>query len=69
MAVSDAKIQDLAQSNGWNLIPLSIPVPPAPLLEQAVGYPRGEGARYLALLWEACGDEGMVSDRYISFTR
>lgn len=68
MAVSDAKIQDLAQSNGWNLIPLSIPVPPVPLLEQAVGYRRGEEARYLALWWEPCGDEVMVSDGYISFT-
>lgn len=68
MAIADVKIQDLAQSNGWNLIPLSISVPPASLLEQAVGYRRGEEARYLALWWEPCGDEVMVSDGYISFT-
>jgi hypothetical protein len=68
MAVADVKIQDLAQSNGWNLIPLPIPVPPAPLLEQAVGYQQGEAARYLALWWEPCGDEVIVSDGYISFT-
>ena len=68
MAVSDVKIQDLALSNGWDLISLPIPVPPSPLLERAVGYQREQEARFLALWWEPCGDEVMVSDGYISFT-
>lgn len=68
MTVTDVVIKDLARSNGWNLIPLSMPIPPFPLLEQAVGYRRGEEARYLALWWEPCGDEVMVSDGYVSFT-
>jgi hypothetical protein len=62
------KIEDLAQSKGWNLHPLPILVPPSPLLERAVGYQRGEEARFLALWWEPCGDEVMVSDGRISFT-
>ena len=40
MAISDVNVKDLALANGWALIPLSIPVPPAPLLERAVGYQR-----------------------------
>jgi len=47
---------------------LKIPVPPAPVLEQAVGYRNYRGARYLALLWEPCGDEAMVSDGLVTFT-
>ena len=39
---------------------LSIPVPPDPLLEQALGY-TGQ-ARFFATWWEPCGDEAMVSD-------
>jgi len=39
---------------------LSIPVPPEPLLEQALGY-TGQ-ARFFAAWWEPCGDEAMVSD-------
>ncbi len=39
---------------------LSIPVPPDPLLEQALGY-NGQ-ARFFAAWWEPCGDEAMVSD-------
>ncbi len=39
---------------------LSIPVPPGPLLEQALGY-TGQ-ARFFAAWWEPCGDEAMVSD-------
>jgi hypothetical protein len=39
---------------------LSIPVPPDPLLEQALGY-TGR-ARFFATWWEPCGDEAMVSD-------
>ena len=68
MAVSGVNIQDLAQSNGWDLHPLPIPIPPSPLLERAVGYQRGEEACFLALWWEPCGDEAMVSDGLISFT-
>ncbi len=68
MAVSNVKIQDLAQSNGWNLVSLPIPVPPAPLLERAVGYQREQEAHFLALWWEPCGDEVMVSDGIVSFT-
>ena len=47
---------------------LNIPVPPAPVLEQAVGYRNYRGARYLALWWEPCGDEAMVSDGLVTFT-
>ena len=54
---------------------LCIPVPPASILERAVGYQNQHTpkvgrrhAHYLALWWEPCGDEVMVSDGYISFT-
>jgi len=50
------------------MIQLNIPVPPAPLLEQAVGYRNCRNARYLALWWEPCGDEAMVSDGLVTFT-
>lgn len=45
---------------------LAIPVPPEPLLEQALGY-TGQ-ARYLATWWEPCGDEAMYSDGRITAT-
>lgn len=45
-----------------------IPVPPSPLLEQAVGYYSDRNPRYLALWWEPCGDEVMVSDGLVTFT-
>ena len=51
-----------------HFLPLSIPVPPAPILERAVGYQNERNARYLALWWEPCGDEVMVADGYVSFT-
>lgn len=41
---------------------LDIPVPPAPILENAVGYLVKEPPRWLALWWERCGDEVMYSD-------
>ncbi len=47
---------------------LRIPVPPASILERAVGYQNQHNARYLALWWEPCGDEVMVSDGILSFT-
>lgn len=47
---------------------LRIPVPPASILERAVGYQNQRHARYLALWWEPCGDEVMVSDGIVSFT-
>jgi len=47
---------------------LRIPVPPAPIIERAVGYQNQRNARYLALWWEPCGDEVMVSDGLVSFT-
>ena len=47
---------------------LKIPVPPAPILEQAVGYRNARDARFLALWWEPCGDEAMVSDGFETFT-
>jgi hypothetical protein len=47
---------------------LKIPVPPAPVLEQAVGYRNYRGVRYFALWWEPCGDEAMVSDGLVTFT-
>ena len=50
------------------MIPLDIPVPPAPILEQAVGYENISNARYLALGWEPAGDEAMVSDGFVTFT-
>lgn len=53
-------------SDHFLLLPIS--VPPAPLLERAVGYQNERNARYLALWWEPCGDEVMVSDGYVSFT-
>ena len=51
-----------------NIIPLDIPVPPAPILEQAVGYTNTRGAHYLTLWWEPAGDEAMVSDGLVTFT-
>jgi hypothetical protein len=50
------------------MIQLKIPVPPAPLLEQAVGYRNYRNTHYLALWWEPCGDEVMVSDGLVTFT-
>lgn len=50
------------------LMPLGIPVPPTPLLEEAVGYNPDSEARYIALWWEPCGDEAMVADGRITFT-
>ena len=47
---------------------LPIPVPLAPILERAVGYRNQREAHYLALWWEPCGDEVMVSDGYVTFT-
>lgn len=48
------------------MIELTIPVPPAPILERAIGY---EGdARWIAMWWEPCGDMAMVSDGQISRT-
>jgi len=52
--------------NQMTLLP--IPVPPAPILEQAVGYQNDRQARFLALWWEPCGDEAMVSDGFVTFT-
>ena len=51
-----------------NMTPMAIPVPPAPILEQAVGYQNSREARYLALWWEPAGDEAMVSDGFVTFT-
>ena len=50
------------------LTQLDIPVPPAPILEQAVGYENTHNARYLSLWWEPAGDEAMVSDGFVTFT-
>jgi hypothetical protein len=50
------------------MIQINVPVPPAPILEEAVGYRNEHDARYLALWWEPCGDEVMVSDGYVTFT-
>jgi hypothetical protein len=50
------------------LNPMDIPVPPAPILERAVGYQNNRDARYLALWWELAGDEAMVSDGLVTFT-
>lgn len=50
------------------LTQLNIPVPHAPILEQAMGYRNYRNARFLALWWEPCGDEAMVSDGLVTFT-
>jgi len=50
------------------MIQLNIPVPPAPILEQAVGYHYNRNARFLALWWEPADDEAMVSDGFVTFT-
>jgi len=47
---------------------LRIPVPPASILERAVGYQNQHNAHYLTLWWEPSGDEEMVSDGMVSFT-
>ena len=52
----------------YQMTRLHIPVPPVSILERAVGYQNQRNARYLALWWEPCGDEAMVSDGYITFT-
>ena len=49
-----------------NLIPLPIPVPPAPILENALGYENPKDFRYLSMWWEPYGDEAMISDGYIT---
>ena len=48
--------------------PLNIPVPPEPILEQAVGFQNDRNVRYLALWWEPAGDEAMLSDGFVTFT-
>ena len=53
-------------TNTAGLIPVSIPVPPEPLLEQALGYTRQ--ARYFATWWQPEGDEAMVSDGILTAT-
>ena len=45
MDISANNLHALAQTLGLDLAPLSIPVPPSPLLERAVGYRRGDEAR------------------------
>ena len=52
----------------YQMTPLPISVPPVPLLERAVGYSNERHARFLALWWEPCGDEAMVSDGFVTFT-
>ncbi len=48
------------------ITPLSIPVPPAPLLEDAVGYRSRNPARYIALWWTPLGDEALLADGLFS---
>lgn len=50
------------------MIPILISVPPAQILERAVGYQSNRDAHYLALWWEPAGDEAMVSDGFVTFT-
>lgn len=50
--------------NSTDLTLLTIPVPPEPLLEQAIGY-NGK-ARFFATWWQPAGDEAMVSDGVMS---
>jgi hypothetical protein len=45
---------------------LTIPVPPSPILENALGY--RQHARWFATWWEPGGDEAMVSDGHIAMT-
>lgn len=52
--------------NDW--IRIDAPVPPEPILENAVGYHNQRGARHIALWWEPAGDEVMVSDGFVTFT-
>jgi hypothetical protein len=54
------------ETNAANLNPLSIPVPPVPLLEEALGYTRK--ARFFATWWQPEGDEAMVSDGIVTAT-
>lgn len=48
------------------MIEINIPVPPAPILERALGY--GGEARWIATWWEPSGDMVMVSDGSICRT-
>jgi len=41
---------------------LNIPVPPAPLLEEAVGYVNLKQSTYMGMWWEPGGDEAVISD-------
>ena len=50
------------------MTPINIPVPPEPILEQAVGYKNDVGARYLSLWWECAVDEAMLSDGSLTTT-
>ena len=41
---------------------LNIPVPPAPLLEEAVGYVNLKQSQLMGMWWETGGDEAVISD-------
>ena len=48
---------------------LSLPFPPSPILEDAVGYKKDNPElKYLGMWWEPCGDEAIISDGKITFT-
>lgn len=52
--------------NDW--IRIDAPIPPEPILENAVGYHNQRGVRHIALWWEPAGDEVMISDGFVTFT-
>jgi hypothetical protein len=49
------------------MIPLPIPVPPADLLEPAIGWSGGD-ARWLSICWTCCGDCPWMEDGRSSMT-
>ncbi len=54
--------------NDSSINEIRVPVPPEPLLEDAVGYCNSSHTKYLRMWWERCGDEAMISDGRMTMT-
>ena len=54
--------------NNSSINEIHVPVPPEPLLEDAVGYCNLSHTIYLGMWWERCGDEAMISDGRMAIT-
>lgn len=45
-----------------NFIPVSAKLPPAPVVERAIGYRPSKSKRFIALFWTPSGDEARLND-------